>query len=106
MSVFYEKPVRPDVVVLDLRLPGQSGLEVARSILAARPEQKIILFSACLEILDQREALRLGVTACVSKGSIADLPAAVWAAARTPVSGATPVQQMPPRNPAAPSSAA
>src|SRR5687768_17066151 len=40
---------RPDVVVLDYRMPGRTGLEVAAEILAEQPDQSIILFSAYLD---------------------------------------------------------
>src|SRR5947209_10065646 len=37
---------RPEVVVLDHRMPGISGLDTARRILAEHPEQAIVLFSS------------------------------------------------------------
>jgi two-component system, NarL family, invasion response regulator UvrY len=36
---------QPDVVLIDLNLPGVSGLEVCRRILQKQPEAKIIIFS-------------------------------------------------------------
>ena len=38
--------LRPEVVVLDHRMPGRSGLELAAQILAEEPAQPIVLFSA------------------------------------------------------------
>src|SRR5687768_6149825 len=42
-------PPVPDVVILDNRMPGLSGLEVAEQILAERPEQLILLYSSFLD---------------------------------------------------------
>lgn len=69
---------RPDVVVLDNRMPGRSGLEVAAEILAERPDQSIILFSAFLDDDTLARADALGVKACLSKDHYDQLPAALW----------------------------
>ncbi|MFN3652816.1 MAG: response regulator [Armatimonadota bacterium] len=36
---------RPQLLVLDIQLPGQSGIEVARSVWAERPETRIVFWS-------------------------------------------------------------
>jgi DNA-binding NarL/FixJ family response regulator len=69
---------RPDVVVLDNRMPGRSGLEVAAEILAEQPSQSIILFSAYLDDETLARADALGVRACLSKDHYDELPAALW----------------------------
>ena len=69
---------RPDVVVLDNRMPGRSGLDVAAEILAEAPEQSIILFSAFLDDDTLARADALGVKACLSKDHYDQLPAALW----------------------------
>jgi DNA-binding NarL/FixJ family response regulator len=69
---------RPDVVVLDNRMPGRSGLEVAAEILAEHPDQSIILFSAFLDDETLARADALGVRACLSKDHYDELPAALW----------------------------
>jgi DNA-binding NarL/FixJ family response regulator len=69
---------RPDVVVLDNRMPGRSGLDVAAEILAESPDQSIILFSAFLDDDTLALADALGVRACLSKDHYDQLPAALW----------------------------
>ena len=69
---------RPDVIVLDNRMPGESGLEVAERILAEHPDQSIILFSAYLDDDTVARANALGVRECLSKDHYDQLPAALW----------------------------
>ena len=63
-----------DVVVLDYRMPGRNGLDVAATMLAERPEQDVILFSSYLDDPTLAEAERLGVRDCVSKDRIREIP--------------------------------
>jgi len=69
---------RPDVIVLDCRMPGRSGLDLAAEILAEEPDQSIILFSAYLDDDTMARADELGVRACLSKDHYDELPAALW----------------------------
>lgn len=65
---------RPDIVLLDHRMPGVTGIDTARRILAERPEQVIALFTAYLDRDLTAEAGRAGIVACLSKGDLTDLP--------------------------------
>lgn len=69
---------RPEVVVLDNRMPGMTGLETARRILADDPEQPIILFSAYLDADTVAEAKRLGIRAVMDKTEVDRLPETLW----------------------------
>src|SRR4051794_25978965 len=69
---------RPEVVVMDQRMPGVSGLETAKRILAERPEQAIVLFSSYLDPDVRAEAERLGVRVCLPKDDIKQLPQVLW----------------------------
>lgn len=69
---------RPEVVVLDNRMPGMSGLETARQILADDPEQPIILFSAYLDSDTVAEAKQLGIRAVMDKTEVDRLPETLW----------------------------
>jgi DNA-binding NarL/FixJ family response regulator len=70
--------VRSEVVVLDNRMPGMTGLETARRILAEHPEQSIILFSAYLDAQTVAEAAAVGIHSCMNKTDVDRLPDALW----------------------------
>jgi DNA-binding NarL/FixJ family response regulator len=71
LSLFRE--LRPDVLVLDQRMPVLMGLEVAEQVLVEHPEQTVILISAYLDDALATEAARLGVRGVLGKQRIADL---------------------------------
>ena len=58
---------RPDVILLDQRMPGLSGLETAEIILRESPDQAVVLFTAFPDPSVQQTASDLGVRACVKK---------------------------------------
>ncbi len=70
-------PPIPSVVLLDNRMPGLTGLEVAEQMLSRHPDQIIILFSAHLDSAVKERARDLGITACVSKMEASRLPAII-----------------------------
>jgi two-component system nitrate/nitrite response regulator NarL len=75
------RSTRPDVSVLDYRMPGLTGLEVGTRILEEDPEARILLFSAYLtpEITDAADGLGI---LCLRKDLFMDLPVAVVDLAR------------------------
>jgi len=75
------KALNPAVIVLDELMPGLGGLETARRILADRPHQRIILFSAYLDDPIREAAREVGITACVSKVDYESLPDVIRAVA-------------------------
>lgn len=74
---------RPDLIVLDLSLPGMSGIELIRRILQRNPEARILVFSMHRDPLYATQALRAGALGYVTKSSAPDvLIQAVYTAAR------------------------
>ena len=57
-----------DVVVLDHRMPGLTGLETATKMLAEAPQLPIVLYSAFTDARMEAEAREIGVRECVPKG--------------------------------------
>jgi CheY-like chemotaxis protein len=68
---------RPEVIVLDHRMPGFTGLETARRILAEHPEQHVLLFTAYPDKRIKAEADAAGVRATLSKNDLRRLPAII-----------------------------
>jgi DNA-binding NarL/FixJ family response regulator len=79
MAVNMVRSERPEVVVLDHRMPGVSGLETAKRILSEHPDQAIVLFSSYLDREVINTAQSLGVRVCLSKDEIRQLPQVLWA---------------------------
>jgi YesN/AraC family two-component response regulator len=67
-------PEVPDVVILDNRMPGRMGIEVAQEIRRIEPDQAIILYSAFLTPDLEDQARAVGVARCVSKADYDTLP--------------------------------
>ncbi|HEV2228108.1 MAG TPA: response regulator transcription factor [Steroidobacteraceae bacterium] len=59
----------PDVVVMDLAMPGMGGLEALRRIRAHHPQARILALSAHDDPLHARRALREGARGFLSKRS-------------------------------------
>jgi CheY-like chemotaxis protein len=68
----------PDAIVLDERMPGLTGLQVAEIILGERPEQVILLFSAYLTAQIEKRATEMGIRECIPKGEYRSIPDALW----------------------------
>jgi len=68
------RELRPDVVVLDAKLPGMSGLDAAKAILAEDPNQQIVLCTGLVDDSVEQAARELGVRATLLKTAIGTLP--------------------------------
>ncbi|HET6654448.1 MAG TPA: response regulator transcription factor [Nocardioides sp.] len=73
----------PDVVVLDLGMPGRGGLETLRLIREAAPRTAVLVLTASADTKDVSEAVRLGASGYLLKDTEAEqLVAGVLAASR------------------------
>jgi two-component system invasion response regulator UvrY len=59
----------PDVVVMDLALPGVSGIEGIRRIRAHQEEARVLVFSMHEDAIFARRALEAGAAGYLTKGS-------------------------------------
>jgi PAS domain S-box-containing protein len=64
---FHRDPDAFDAVVTDLSMPGMSGFECAREMLATRPDLPIVLTSGYIRPEDEAQAQSLGIRAVCSK---------------------------------------
>ena len=68
----YYVDYKPDVVTMDLSLPGIGGLEAIRRITARDPLAKILVFSMHEDTVFVEQALQAGARGYISKSSAAD----------------------------------
>jgi two-component system invasion response regulator UvrY len=78
----------PDVVVMDLTLPGIGGLEAIRRIVQRDPKAKVLVFSMHEDILFVEQALAAGARGYVTKSSA---PRVLVAAVKQVAAGGQPL---------------
>jgi two-component system, NarL family, invasion response regulator UvrY len=75
--------VQPDVVVMDLSMPGMGGLEAVRRLLAQDPKARVLALSAHEDTAHPQRVLRAGALGYLAKrGAPEELITAVRAVAR------------------------
>lgn len=58
---FRENPQSCDLVLTDMTMPKMTGVELAREMMAIRPELPVILMSGYSEAIDKEKAIRIGI---------------------------------------------
>ena len=70
--------IMPDILVMDMSMPGMGGLEALRRIRTRYPKSKVIIFSMHENVIFATQALTAGAVGYVSKsGEASDLLVAV-----------------------------
>ncbi len=64
--------VKPDVLVLDISMPGIGGLEAVSRLLAREPDARVLVLSAHEDTMHPRRALKAGALGYLSKRSAAE----------------------------------
>ena len=66
------RQLQPDRAVLDLKMPGKSGLEVLQAIVEVSPQTKCVILTGYGSITNAVEAVKLGAVGYVTKPADAD----------------------------------
>lgn len=84
------KELRPDVVVMDYRLPGLDGVQATKALLGACPEVAVVCLTASANLREIDALYAAGAVACLTKDEPLDeIVAAIKRAAGPELSNAT-----------------
>ena len=73
---------RPDVVIMDYRLPGIDGIQATTQVLAAMPEVAVVALTASADEAEREALVEAGAVACLTKDQELDeIVAAIRSAA-------------------------
>ena len=61
------RELRPDVVLMDYRMPGVNGAEATRLVLQADPTTRVVCLTASVTSEEEQEVIAAGAVACVMK---------------------------------------
>ena len=75
MDLFQKNPDAFDLIITDQTMPGITGKELSKRVLAMRPQMPIILCSGYSETITRQEAMKIGIREFVFKPvSIFEMP--------------------------------
>ena len=77
----------PEIVVVDLVLPGAQGLSTVRALCAARPTRPVLVLSSLFDPAVEQEAREMGATYLDKTTGVDALEAAIDAAVAAAASG-------------------
>src|SRR4030081_1176257 len=72
-AVQQARELHPDVLVLDLAMPGMNGFDAARELAKVEPDVEILLCTVQLSTSVVREAEKMGISGAVSKWKVSQI---------------------------------
>lgn len=81
-AVAKTRELEPDLVLLDIQLPGMNGFVAAQQITKIYPETKILFLSVHGSLEPLREALKIGAGLVAKTNAAHDLLPTIWAVIR------------------------
>jgi len=69
--------VRPDLVLIDVSLPGMNGIQLARALHERRPRLALAMLSGHGGATHVQQALKAGARGYILKGRASELPTAI-----------------------------
>lgn len=67
------RSLNPDIVVMDLVMPGLDGVQVADMLFREQPRARVLVFSSYLDFKDMETIVRAGVRGYIVKGNLREL---------------------------------
>lgn len=61
--------IQPDIIIMDINLPGMNGFDVTQKMISHTPASSIILLTVHLEAHDLRAAREAGAQVCIEKSA-------------------------------------
>ena len=87
-AVELARELRPDVVLMDYRLPGMNGVEATAAVLEAYPGAAVIGLTASANPRERQALSEAGAVDCIGKdGELNEIVAAIHRAAGTTTAG-------------------
>ena len=68
-AVIKARALSPDVILMDVKMPGMGGLEATKKLLVAKPSIKIIAVTACDDDMYPTRLMQAGAVGYVTKGA-------------------------------------
>jgi DNA-binding NarL/FixJ family response regulator len=76
------RELHPDILLLDLAMPGMNGFDAARELAKLEPEVQILLCTVQLSAFVVRQAEKLGIQGAVSKSKVSQITEGIAALLR------------------------
>jgi len=68
-SLIKARELKPDVVLMDVKMPGIGGLEATRKLLRSHPDIKVVAVTVCVEDPFPTRLLQAGAAGYLTKGA-------------------------------------